>query len=81
MDDGLVPTIVTANVIRNAVLILIVVDDGLVHSGDTEVRNTYFGLNPYCSGRWSRTAASKAVVAVMANGLNPYCSGRWSRTG
>ena len=24
-------------------------------------------LNPCCSGQWSRTAASKAVVATMAN--------------
>ena len=37
------------------------------------------GLNPYCSGRWSRTE-----VVRSDNGehmcLNPYCSGRWSRT-
>ena len=37
------------------VLILIVVEDGLVHEvGMADVTNDK-GLNPYCSGRWSRT--------------------------
>ena len=37
------------------------------------------GLNPYCSGRWSRTTPTVHKFAVKT-GLNPYCSGRWSRT-
>ena len=37
-------------------------------------------LNPYCSGRWSRTG-KKHRLYVDSCGLNPYCSGRWSRTG
>ena len=37
------------------VLILIVVEDGLVLTGlKTKVLNIHC-LNPYCSGRWSRT--------------------------
>ena len=36
-------------------------------------------LNPYCSGRWSRTTSNWRANA-WARGLNPYCSGRWSRT-
>ena len=35
-------------------------------------------LNPYCSGRWSRT--KKQMIADFLYCLNPYCSGRWSRT-
>ena len=62
------------------VLILIVVEDGLVlwHKLQS-VRMAIFGLNPYCSGRWSRT--SRAVQGQDDGiSLNPYCSGRWSRT-
>ena len=36
-------------------------------------------LNPYCSGRWSRTAVFIKNPSWSV-GLNPYCSGRWSRT-
>ena len=36
-------------------------------------------LNPYCSGRWSRTVVTHANDIKMPC-LNPYCSGRWSRT-
>ena len=61
------------------VLILIVVEDGLVPALLTTVQCLLHSLNPYCSGRWSRT-----VLAMLAPGsadsLNPYCSGRWSRT-
>ena len=42
---------------------------------------TSVSLNPYCSGRWSRTASQiEAALNKSANSLNPYCSGRWSRT-
>ena len=37
------------------------------------------GLNPYCSGRWSRTHGNLTSILKMTC-LNPYCSGRWSRT-
>ena len=36
-------------------------------------------LNPYCSGRWSRTVRTNAESGARTS-LNPYCSGRWSRT-
>ena len=36
-------------------------------------------LNPYCSGRWSRTQR-KRLKRMNSTSLNPYCSGRWSRT-
>ena len=39
----------------NTVLILIVVEDGLVHRIITFCDVTFQSLNPYCSGRWSRT--------------------------
>ena len=37
-------------------------------------------LNPYCSGRWSRTMFGQDVFTPQTRCLNPYCSGRWSRT-
>ena len=42
----------------NHVLILIVVDDGLVRSAISRFLKTAIGLNPYCSGRRSRTMAT-----------------------
>ena len=38
------------------------------------------GLNPYCSGRWSRTRRSARTTSSTIC-LNPCCSGQWSRTG
>ena len=38
------------------------------------------GLNPYCSGRWSRTSTTANNSNFVETGLNPYCSGRWSHT-
>ena len=43
------------------VLILIVVDDGLVQTVVSLLTSLLYSLNPYCSGRWSRTT-------VMTNG-------------
>ena len=37
------------------VLILIVVEDGLVRQPTSDWRLEKMCLNPYCSGRWSRT--------------------------
>ena len=37
-------------------------------------------LNPYCSGRWSRTLLRTMVLTLILQSLNPCCSGRWSRT-
>ena len=43
------------------VLILIVVDDGLVLQNPLFVWAEDSGLNPYCSGRWSRTVMKMAT--------------------
>ena len=45
-----------------------------------QIADATSGLNPYCSGRWSRTVNHSAMTASQIEGLNPYCSGRWSRT-
>ena len=37
------------------------------------------GLNPYCSGQWSRTDLLTSKL-WNSTSLNPYCSGQWSRT-
>ena len=56
MEDGLV-LLLSASVRVNAetVLILIVVEDGLVRQQIASFLYPLEGLNPYCSGRWSRT--------------------------
>ena len=57
MDDGLVPeSDGTEGDLDNLVLILVVVDDGLVHmSEEIQSNQDKTSLNPCCSGRWSRT--------------------------
>ena len=56
MDDGLVLGHSKLIGREKSVLILIVVDDGLVQAINVELRIQNVSLNPYCSGRWSRTA-------------------------
>ena len=55
-------------------------EDGLVLAKSVLKHTTKPCLNPYCSGRWSRTSEFDFIDAQNAFGLNPYCSGRWSRT-
>ena len=62
------------------VLILIVVDNGLVRMSNAIVARLKSGLNPYCSGQWSRTHDCKDIAFYEWSCLNPYCSGQWSRT-
>ena len=65
---------------KKQVLILIVVEDGLVQIASFLYPLEEAGsLNPYCSGRWSRTNLYLALLRSKLC-LNPYCSGRWSRT-
>ena len=60
-----------------SVLILIVVDNGLVQHQIGVWRKCTVGLNPYCSGQWSRTlrqvsmgaAAVVLILIVVDNGL------------
>ena len=55
MEDGLVPNERDGSYLMvSTVLILIVVEDGLVQSRLREMLRLS-RLNPYCSGRWSRT--------------------------
>ena len=63
---------------HNDVLILVVMEDGLVHRYRLRKCKWYTGLNPCCNGRWSRTAISAIVVlshsivlilVVMEDGL------------
>ena len=44
----------------NFVLILVVVDNGLVHRNSRCLATLCVGLNPYCSGQWSRTSFSSS---------------------
>ena len=56
VDDGLVLRIIDIHGNLIYVLILIVVDDGLVRQRLLWQTTDLSRLNPYCSGRWSRTA-------------------------
>ena len=60
------------------VLILIVVDNGLVHAGMILKKKISDCLNPYCSGQWSRTSncatgevidLTVLILIVVDNGL------------
>ena len=56
MDNGLVQTMRDLFLGAKLVLILVVVDNGLVHGFERIVdHNTGTSLNPCCSGQWSRT--------------------------
>ena len=54
VDNGLVPSVALITLWCDVVLILIVVDNGLVQLTERAAGEQY-GLNPYCSGQWSRT--------------------------
>ena len=73
------PSLFLASLRSRAVLILIVVEDGLVQGFTVSLPDSVECLNPYCSGRWSRTLALWQLINKFFS-LNPYCSGRWSRT-
>ena len=66
---------------KSIVLILVVVDNGLVRTLRICNVAVGFGLNPCCSGQWSRTfLLSLVLISNSIRGLNPCCSGQWSRT-
>ena len=44
------------------VLILIVVEDGLVLGECSSIVRSDGSLNPYCSGRWSRTDLTNGII-------------------
>ena len=73
MDDGLVPTAnKSINFKIRRVLILVVVDDGLVHIFQAKKSLSLMSLNPCCSGRWSRTRPYKTMLIInkLKNKLN-----------
>ena len=55
-------------------------EEGLVLLNNEAYDTPVICLNPYCSGRRSRTTALSASKEKGALCLNPYCSGRRSRT-
>ena len=50
--------------LSNYVLILVVVDDGLVQVFIPRLKFLSKGLNPCCSGRWSRTRPYKTILII-----------------
>ena len=47
-----------------AVLILVVVDNGLVLAIISQFLFIYLSLNPCCSGQWSRTRSYKTILII-----------------
>ena len=56
VEDGLVLSMQFGEIVGVGVLILVVVEDGLVRQIEDLLMGATIGLNPCCSGRWSRTA-------------------------
>ena len=57
-------------ILKNMVLILIVVDNGLVQWFLQQLMQARLCLNPYCSGQWSRTRPYKTILII--NNLKSY---------
>ena len=64
VEDGLVRTPPSVNGSSCRVLILIVVEDGLVHDKNKFIHKHSKRLNPYCSGRWSRTQVNHSAMSA-----------------
>ena len=65
VEDGLVHFGEVAEIaVNNNVLILVVVEDGLVLDLKQEDALKNAGLNPCCSGRWSRTRPYKTLLII-----------------
>ena len=46
------------------VLILVVMEDGLVHELVMPLKQFMHSLNPCCNGRWSRTRPYKTILII-----------------
>ena len=64
MDDGLVPNGTKVILFALDVLILVVVDNGLVLAIKAGKKQLPSGLNPCCSGQWSRTRPYKTLLTI-----------------
>ena len=51
--------------VDTTVLILVVMEDGLVHGVQISNINGTISLNPCCNGRWSRTLNFQSSYAIM----------------
>ena len=66
MEDGLVHVLELYLAAKDAVLILVVVEDGLVLEETDGKEKTGECLNPCCSGRWSRTMTTFTALKISA---------------
>ena len=79
VEDGLVQGVRHVQHQVQFVLILVVVDNGLVLVLSLVIGQLWLGLNPCCSGRWSRTNHPEhpgdyldvLILVVVDNGLVP----------
>ena len=54
-------SVLDTKLLAGVVLILVVMEDGLVHNNGRKNRKKWYSLNPCCNGQWSRTDAVKAI--------------------
>ena len=80
MDNGIVLNHSAMSASQLEVLILIEVDNGIVHQLKELNKIRKDGLNPYCSGQWYRGTVVRNINVTECESLNPYCSGQWYRT-
>ena len=64
MEDGLVQGVRHVQHQVQFVLILVVVDNGLVHIINKLKQRNHGSLNPCCSGQWSRTRPYKILLII-----------------
>ena len=79
MEDVLVLAIRQVAMGAAGVLILVVVEDVLVHTPQTKQPTSDWRLNPCCGGRCSSTIMKKNEFKFDGS-LNPCCGGRCSST-
>ena len=65
MDNGLVLIVDTEKEAFEIVLILVVMEDGLVQCMTGANSLGRKGLNPYCSGQWSRTRLNLRLLLAL----------------
>ena len=64
MEDGLVLINSKLIIKWRQVLILVVMEDGLVHYDGDVATYVTSSLNPCCNGRWSRTRPYKTLLII-----------------
>ena len=80
MEDALVPDKYLRISKKDIVLILVLMEDALVHYIEGETKVVFVCLNPCFNGRCTRTSVCMVPKAAISLCLNPCFNGRCTRT-